>query len=238
MIDCFEALQFDLDQNFEAGWQSVLQILIWNYSSQIIPQIRTSKSGFTNLEKWVANLLRSFGVSSQTFWFRMELRSAYRQSFDSDRDFGADFFGAGFGLSLPHGGFSTSGFSVDVALRTWGVSAWGAYKIVEGPFHCQNQILELLPPHHPKWWSRCGVHGHPLGGVREPVAGRMPNLSRPPPNLGVSAGARGPDSGRPRDRGDILLQYWCPHHYTGSDPHRLQSEHPLLVSLTPLPAAT
>ncbi len=28
------------------------------------------------------------------------------------------FFGAGSGLSLPHGGFSTSGFSVDVALRT------------------------------------------------------------------------------------------------------------------------
>ncbi len=188
MIHCFEALQFDLDQNFEAGSQSVLQILIWNYSSQIITQMRTSKSGFTNLEKWFVNLLRSFGVSSQTFWFRMELRSAYRQSFDSDRDFGAAFFWSG--LSLPHGGFS-----VDVAVRTWGVSARGAYKIVEGPFHCPKQILELLPPHHPQWWSRCGVHGHPLGGVKEPVAGRMPNLSRPPPNLGVSAGARGPDSG-------------------------------------------
>ncbi len=44
-------------------------------------------------------------------------------------------------------------------------SAWGAYKIVEGTFHCPKQISELLPPHHPRWWSRFGVHGHPLCGA-------------------------------------------------------------------------
>ncbi len=44
-------------------------------------------------------------------------------------------------------------------------SAWGAYKIVEGTFHCPKQILWLLRPHHPWWWGCFGVHGHPLGGA-------------------------------------------------------------------------
>ncbi len=44
-------------------------------------------------------------------------------------------------------------------------SAWGAYKIVEGTFHCPKQILWLLRPHHPRWWGCFGVHGHPLGGA-------------------------------------------------------------------------
>ncbi len=44
-------------------------------------------------------------------------------------------------------------------------SAWGAYKIVEGTFHCPKQISELRPPHHSRWWSRFGVHGHSLGGA-------------------------------------------------------------------------
>ncbi len=42
---------------------------------------------------------------------------------------------------------------------------WGAYKIVEGTFHCPKQILWLLRPHHPRWWGCFGVHGHPLGGA-------------------------------------------------------------------------
>ncbi len=28
-----------------------------------------------------------------------------------------------------------------------------------------KQILELLSPHHPRWWSCFGVHGHPLCGA-------------------------------------------------------------------------
>ncbi len=42
-------------------------------------------------------------------------------------------------------------------------SAWGAYKFVEGTFHCPKKIF--LPPHHPRWWSLFGVHGHPLCGA-------------------------------------------------------------------------
>ncbi len=44
-------------------------------------------------------------------------------------------------------------------------SAWGAHKIVEGTFYCPKHILWLLRPHHPRWWGRFGVRGHPLGGA-------------------------------------------------------------------------
>ncbi len=44
-----------------------------------------------------------------------------------------------------------------------------------------------LPP-----LPRCSL---PQGSVVEPVAGRTPSPSRPPPNLAVSAGARGPETG-------------------------------------------
>ncbi len=37
----------------------------------------------------------------------------------------------------------------------------------------------------------------PPGSFMEPVAGRTPSLSRPPPNLALSAGARGPETGDP-----------------------------------------
>ncbi len=47
--------------------------------------------------------------------------------------------------------------------RSW--KALPACKIVEGAFNCPKQILKLLPPHHPRWWSRFGVHGHPLSGA-------------------------------------------------------------------------
>ncbi len=44
-------------------------------------------------------------------------------------------------------------------------SAWGAYKIVEGTFYCRNKSWSSSPPHHPRWWSCFGVHGHPLCGA-------------------------------------------------------------------------
>ncbi len=50
----------------------------------------------------------------------------------------------------------------------------------------------LRPPPLPR--SRSSL---PPGSVVEPVADRTPSPSRPPPNLAVSAGARGPETGDP-----------------------------------------
>ncbi len=82
-----------------------------------------------------------------------------------------------------------SGFSVEIVLvliaPLWchsPGSVWGAYKIVEGTFHCPKQILELLPPHHPRWWSSFGVHRHPFSGA---VCGHATASKQPLPLCGV-----------------------------------------------------
>ncbi len=54
----------------------------------------------------------------------------------------------------------------------------------------------LWPPPHPRRGSSL-----PPCGVVEPVTGRTPSPSRPPPNLAASASARGPETGNPEMEG-------------------------------------
>ncbi len=56
----------------------------------------------------------------------------------------------------------------------------------------RRRVHPLRPPPLPRRRSSL-----PPGSVMEPVAGRTPSPSRPPPNLAASASARGPETGDP-----------------------------------------